>query len=326
MQPNTQENSAKSAQGSNSEALPYAVPDYLGLEGASQKPKKTKIFFRLTLFLAPVTLLAVAGTLGYFYWQQNTPEALLYRALENSLKVEFVRRDIVLDNPKYKDVINIKVDSDFSKPNNPRSSLTYNFDGLKNFNKSVPGGSIAGEVVTIDEANYAGRIISSPIDLQKNMDLNKWYSGSLNKPSTKDPDVFGLYEDVNNPVSSLIIGNYGDKKAVQIVDLMKKSNIYKIQSTKSEKNDNDSVTRYYVQVDFQKLKNLIKNINNDLDLGLKPTKITSTNNIEILISNQGDRVIRNKEIIKQDDFQAIVDTRISYPENLVIKAPSDLNI
>lgn len=328
MQPNTQENSAKSAQGSSSETLPYAVPDYLGLEGAPQKPKKSKIFFRLTLFLAPVALLAVAGALVYFYWQQNTPEALFYRALENNLKSQYVNKTYTLktinQNANNGTVVDAKID--YSDTQNPYAQVTY--AELRNEKKDP-------YVTIISRSSSAsfGKLLLDTNSLEL-LDIRKgiWYEA----PNNNENGLFAFRSifDRWNALSAarsqggiVITGNYS--QASGIIEAIKQSGAYKLAKTEDSKYNDRHFTTYSVNVDPTKLFD-VQSIITKQNGGSVPPKssfmspLNVMNNAQFMIDKQLNMVSKISYTAKSTSltpsFSVTID--ISYPDQPAIDEAS----
>lgn len=70
--------------------------------------------------------------------------------------------------------------------------------------------------MTINDKSYTGRITSTSVKLPYSLELNKWYTNTLNAPSSSgNADIFGVYTDSNNSVGGVIIGNYSTKNQIE---------------------------------------------------------------------------------------------------------------
>lgn len=61
-------------------------------------------------------------------------------------------------------------------------------------------------------------------------------------------------------------------------------------------------------------------MNSDFSLKLTPTTLSSSGNVELLVSNKSGKIIEIIENINQKTFQVRVQTTLSYPNKITIKS------
>ena len=294
------------------------VPEYLHMDPITEPPKKRKLRKGPIFIVATVILAVILGAV-FFVFTYKTPESRLYEAIESLMSTKYIPRDIAVHRSELDGVISIAADSDFSTPSKPRTQLEYKYDGFSKDNL------LTGEIITLDGEHYAGRVTSTPVVIPGNIKTNVWYKAKSSTPFRDNPDVFGVYEDTNNSVGSLLLGSYPADNIKKIVELLQSEEIYKIESSASKTQDGMKGTQYVLAVNHEKLNKLVGDINIDLGMKLKPPVITSTNTIEVFVSNESGSVVRIIEKVKQEDLDVKVETKLSYPDTITLSPPSELS-
>lgn len=329
MQPNTQENSAKSAQESRTDALPYDVPDYLGLEAAPQKPKKSKILLRLTLFLAPVVLLVVAGSLAYWYWQQNTPEAIFQRALENSMQTKYVKRTFNFQATLAKATLGITAESDLLEPTKPKSKLSYTYE-YADIGNNDETQSATGEIIIVNSEDFIATLSkASKNQLPGDANLNQWYridNPNINTVTTTAAtfDYFKIRDQVNTVYGIIPMGNFSATQSKEVLDAIKTGKVYGIKSATTETEKGVRAYKYTVSINYPELNNILAKISTLLNI--EKTKIIfagSPSEITVWIDSSTQKIIKTAQKSANETAQS-GETRFQYPDIINIKAPENV--
>jgi hypothetical protein len=249
MQPNEQDqNQQLSASPTQNQAqpLPYAVPEYLHLDpvtGQAKRSFKKPILITLGLLLAMGTI----GSIGYQVWQYNQPQALLYRALENSLQTRFVSRHFDIETSKAKNTIEGL--TDLSDPANPKTSLSIN--------SSNNEGKADYDIRLLNNKEYVLSIKSAqPPTLFNSLAKDQWYRQPANFNSSID-----FYINETDPLSSLnmaqgilVTGNFTSTQRNDLMTYIKTNDVYHVTGVE-DSNDKKSYS-YTVQMDETKLNGL----------------------------------------------------------------------
>ena len=291
--------------------------------GARPSRSKKGLFIGLGAF-AVLALVAVLGWL--FFASQLSPEQRFYNALGELLRTDYIHKDVKITKTNPTRTTHIVVDSDLSNPDSPRSSLIYAYDAPKTTTDATQSRLLVGDLVTIDSAHFAGRVTSASEDiLPYGLKQNQWYAGVRGKAwSSGNPDILGLYTDSNSSVGGAIIGDYLAKSPDTILELFRANNVYTIESSGEKTTDGDTYTSYTVKEDYQKLSSIIEKMNADFGMKLTLPTITTTNIVTVTISHKTGKITEIIEDIKQGDLQVRIQTALSYPESVSIKAPDDI--
>lgn len=284
MQPNQQQKNKPTSSPEGQPGLPYGAPDYLGLETTPQKPKKSKILIRLTLFLAPVVLLLVAGTLVYWYWQHNSTQEKFYKAVGAQMTAGYVAKKMTITpkNPEDKSVLMVDSRSDFSDVKRPKTYLTYVI--INNMQKVAEGNIIS----VGDASRYALLSMESILSKELGLLTKTWYKApEKGRVFNRIFDTNQLADQLNAPMGLPIIGSFDVQQRVATLGALKESKAFVVKELKNE-TDNmqvfviginpDVAYKFYTELAvMQKIARVSKdkylsvaNVTGDLKLGFNP--------------------------------------------------------
>lgn len=314
MQPNEQgQNQQLSAPPTQNQAqpLPYAVPEYLHLDPVTGQAKRS---FKKPVLITLVVLVVVGviGFVGYQVWQYNQPQTRFYRALENSLKVNFIERQYVVVDKRFGYNVKLQADAktDFTKPALPKSSVSYEYNGDKTSYKTdyvMPGGK---------------QYMALTHSVQADLVADQWYEMTFNTVGTDTInyviDKGPIKEMFNTEQGLLPTGNFTASQRSNLMTYIRAHKVYTV--AKSE--TNRDATMYTITFDVDALNSMNKEVANILGI-----KQVYTGSISLSDPSKFIVAVDNKsERLKQTDYTVSNESRSLFQETVSYSYPANLSI
>lgn len=241
--------------------LPFQVPEYLDLgpiadpEAIVVKKRKKKLIY----VLAASLLIAIVAVGGYFYLsaQQNAPEAKLYRALDNNLRLSFVSREVSAKSENL--LVESSAESDFSKEGSPKTEISTRYLQRQDNGDDRLVSDVKYSISS--DGSYVFSIQSDPEGAYRDLKMKQWYSAQFPAVGRKDIQYdIGMREESplfqSTSQGLVITGKFSDDQRSKLMDYIKANDIYQITGTRAWEKDQRQLTGYAVSVNVDKLNQL----------------------------------------------------------------------
>lgn len=327
--PNTQPEVPQQPAPAPPQPLPYGVPEYLDLGPiadpvvVAERKKKRR---RITLIVVGLLVVAVGiGLLGYWLWQQNTPQERFYRALDSQMQVKYEARKVTVASKGVGNKATLKIDSqsDFSDVKEPKTSISF---------LTMNGASkdAQGKLVSIGIAERYG-LFSAENNPSRELKLSKdvWYKAP-DKGLVFDRifDTNRLAEQLNASVGLPITGNFDASSREKIINTLKSGQMYTVRNEKDEEQDVSVYTvaakpdgLYKAYLEFAKEQKVTTAANGRL---LSVANLSG--DLKFWFNSKINRFTKLSYVIKfaQSGSTADVTLDLSYPGELKIIPPEDV--
>lgn len=330
MQPNDQNQQPPASQpAQNGYVSPSgaAVPEYLHMEAvvdpvAAARRKKRRRFIISLSIISPI-LLAGVGFLGYWVWLQNTPQEKFYQALNEQMRISYVKRSI--DTTIGGGSATTIVSTDASDPVRTKSSILTTMN-------TASKASLSMQTIVLNSERYAVLVKSmSSGSAPGGLEINQWYDAPFHAAKRKEIDYW-----INNVQSPLVLnsvqgiiptGNFTASQSDQLLDYVRQHDTYHVQGVQTQMENGVKLTGYNVELDIDKVNSLNGEIVKLLGLPQlftiqKPYPVyqevvfwvnETTGRLAKIVYSSGTA----KDAI---DMKQV--TRLDYPDKLLINAPS----
>lgn len=339
MQPNQQNQDQN--QSPQPAAMPYQVPDYLGLapvvDPAIAVQKKKKKLLILAITVLAMVIFAVGGVLVSAYLQQNNPQQRLYRALEKQLQTSYVDRTYNVKDMTYGITSSYKVETDLADPLNPKSHRAYTETGPIKKTQSSSGTdtsyNISTEETMVDSATlyYQYTNATTVNAVPTNVVRAKWYKYDLNASQNGieyNLDGADDLQRLNSPQGLIVTGNFNDIQRIQLVNFIKEKDTYQVLASETSSLNNSPATLYTIKIDRSKINELNSKVAQLLDTS-SLSKLSSaqpvSESLKLWIDNKTDRLVKIAYTTgkSSEDVSYEKDIAITYPSAVSIVKPSD---
>jgi hypothetical protein len=336
MQPNQQDPNQQGATPPSAPQPVYNVPDYLHLDpipdpSANQGNKKKVLL--ISVFIALFVVLAIA--LGiYIYKSQagGTVEDKLYRALENTMKSDYVVRNY---EAKLRDfdlvtTATMTIKTDASNPAVPKSDIQETYSQKE---KQDVTDSFVGQFRTFNDTEQH-LMLSEKAETSNafgDIAMDQWY---VKQYSTQERTTIGYALNrietprILNSIQGILIAGGVEEQSKQLVDFIKSSGTYPILKTQSESNGNEHLTRYDIQVDHDKLNNLNKKAVELL--GIKQRLVImpyadQSESLSLWVDDTTEKIVKMTYVGREIANNKSTDktTKFDYPTTLSIETPNN---
>lgn len=338
MQPNQQNQDQN--QSPQPAAMPYQVPDYLGLaptvDPTIATQKKKKKLFVVGIAALIMAALVVGGILVSAYLQQNDPQQRLYRALEKQLQTGYIGRTYRVKDTVYGITSSYKAETDLTDPLKPKSHRVYTETGpIKKTGSTDTSYEINTEETMVDSATlyYKYTNATTVNAVPTNIVRAKWYKYDLS--SIQDETEYNLdgvddLQRLNSPQGLIVTGNFNDTQRTQLADFIKEKDIYSVLATETSSLNNSPATLYTIKIDRSKINELNSKVAQLLDTN-SSFKLSSTQpvseSLKLWIDNKTDRLVKIAYTTgkSSEDVSYEKDIMITYPSAISIEKPSDVD-
>lgn len=321
MQPNQQNQDQN--QPPQPAAMPYQVPDYLGLDPRIVSPVRPKKNTRRIVLLAGL-LLAVLIVAGVATWlmTQMSPEQRFYKALENSMSVKYVTRAITSVSDDSSKKLIVKVESDFSNISSPMTRIAYEYSQAAS--ASTAAFSLGADILHITRDERYARIKHAPVDfLGPSTKLNSWYKLPYSGSMYLDP--FKLDEAYGSSSAQVVYGNFTADKRQQALDLIRANKVYTIQEDKGGELEHKNAISYKVTVDRGGLNSLVQRLTASYGVGGEQVLRSKDDSYLFVVDTASNRITQISYIAASGgkNNSTVSNTELlTYPESVEIDKPT----
>ncbi len=310
------------------------VPDFLHLDPIAdpvdttrkRKRKKTIVFVIVILL---VLLSAVAAAI-YWYTEQNTPQARLYRALENTLSVKYVNKKTTYHRDGTGKGVNVETDStvDLTDPSDVSSESTVDFSRQIKRDGKVANDDYRVRLVKLADLNLYVESRSGETELDA-LQEKKWITSD-----PKGGDVSSRLEEFD--ISTIIygsqlvppMGSFGDALRGKIMDTIKSDGMFKVVSVESKDVGGMSVMGMRIGVDRNAINKLSKMIAAEADSEatynlLAPVNGSNYEDIILWVDDKDTIVgVDYRNGLDKDQIRITNRATFTYPDGVSINEPS----
>lgn len=243
------------------------------------------------------------------------------------MTVNAIQRDMNINasiDGVFSEDISMKVVSDFSDVNTPKSSIDYTYQ-LDNKGDASKNRIIKGELVVLSTDRYYARLdkVVQPEPLQAA--LNEWKQISRDSDaSTYLYDRQALRVSVNNPLMQVFLA--GSFKAYQsdFINYIRKNNIYVLNSANEQEKDGSKYRVMKISIDHKKFSEFGRFVNDQTKQRFQTSGLSAVGSLELWIDNNDQVAYFTENVTQTTDGLRInmrIDTKVSYPQDVSITEP-----